>query len=119
MYNIIDGGRQQGSIHVQILFLDAARQSPPPPPPSFLLFIGPLRSDVTELGQGAAPIEAGPAPARLTIPRSTPTPSPLGSIIVEGISRQSIDACKDYFRDDLVKTDWQLMVELKKLFQIL
>lgn len=35
------------------------------------------------------------------------------------ISRQSIDACKDYFRDDLVKTDWQLMVELKKLFQIL
>jgi translation initiation factor 5B len=35
------------------------------------------------------------------------------------ISRQSIDACKDYFRDDLAKTDWQLMVELKKLFQIL
>lgn len=35
------------------------------------------------------------------------------------ISRQSIDACKDYFRDDLLKTDWQLMVELKKLFQIL
>jgi translation initiation factor 5B len=35
------------------------------------------------------------------------------------ISRQSIDACKDYFRDDLVKTDWQLMVELKKLFQIM
>ncbi|XP_024941116.1 eukaryotic translation initiation factor 5B isoform X2 [Cephus cinctus] len=35
------------------------------------------------------------------------------------ISRQSIDACKEYFRDDLVKTDWQLMVELKKLFQIL
>ncbi|KAJ9575211.1 hypothetical protein L9F63_025838, partial [Diploptera punctata] len=37
----------------------------------------------------------------------------------EVISRQSIDACKDYFRDDLLKTDWQLMVELKKLFQIL
>lgn len=35
------------------------------------------------------------------------------------ISRASIDACKDYFRDDLIKTDWQLMVELKKLFQIL
>ncbi|CAH1104045.1 unnamed protein product [Psylliodes chrysocephalus] len=35
------------------------------------------------------------------------------------ISRQSIDACKEYFRDDLQKTDWQLMVELKKLFQIL
>ncbi|XP_066154342.1 eukaryotic translation initiation factor 5B [Euwallacea fornicatus] len=35
------------------------------------------------------------------------------------ISRQSIDACKDYFRDDLLKSDWQLMVELKKLFEIL
>lgn len=35
------------------------------------------------------------------------------------ISRQSIDACKDYFRDDLLKSDWALMVELKKLFQIL
>ncbi|GLG97214.1 Translation factor GUF1 homolog, mitochondrial [Gryllus bimaculatus] len=39
--------------------------------------------------------------------------------LVSKISRQSIDACKDYFRDDLIKTDWQLMVELKKLFQIL
>ncbi|XP_026476183.1 eukaryotic translation initiation factor 5B-like isoform X2 [Ctenocephalides felis] len=39
--------------------------------------------------------------------------------LVSKISRQSIDACKDYFREDLVKTDWQLMVELKKLFQIL
>lgn len=39
--------------------------------------------------------------------------------MVSKISRQSIDACKEYFRDDLVKTDWQLMVELKKLFQIL
>ncbi|XP_046488123.1 eukaryotic translation initiation factor 5B [Neodiprion pinetum] len=39
--------------------------------------------------------------------------------LVSKISRQSIDACKDYFRDDLHKTDWQLMVELKKLFQIL
>lgn len=35
------------------------------------------------------------------------------------ISRQSIDACKDYFRDDLIKADWALMVELKKLFGIL
>ncbi|XP_026313818.1 eukaryotic translation initiation factor 5B [Hyposmocoma kahamanoa] len=40
-------------------------------------------------------------------------------MLVSKISRASIDACKDYFRDDLVKTDWQLMVELKKLFQIL
>ncbi|KAL4710321.1 hypothetical protein ACJJTC_011137 [Scirpophaga incertulas] len=40
-------------------------------------------------------------------------------MLVSKISRASIDACKDYFRDDLVKTDWQLMVELKKLFEIL
>lgn len=40
-------------------------------------------------------------------------------ILVSKISRASIDACKDYFRDDLQKSDWQLMVELKKLFQIL
>jgi len=35
------------------------------------------------------------------------------------ISRESIDACKNYFRDDLQKSDWQLMIELKKMFQIL
>uniref|UniRef100_T1PH61 Eukaryotic translation initiation factor 5B n=1 Tax=Musca domestica TaxID=7370 RepID=T1PH61_MUSDO len=40
-------------------------------------------------------------------------------MLVSKISRQSIDACKDYFRDDLIKADWALMVELKKLFQIL
>ncbi|VVC44813.1 Translation protein, beta-barrel domain,Translation initiation factor IF- 2, domain 3,P- [Cinara cedri] len=40
-------------------------------------------------------------------------------ILVSKITRQSIDVCKDYFRDDLLKTDWQLMVELKKLFEIL
>ncbi|KAH9373726.1 hypothetical protein HPB48_018629 [Haemaphysalis longicornis] len=39
--------------------------------------------------------------------------------LVSKISRASIDACKEHFRDDLIKTDWQLMVELKKLFQIL
>jgi len=40
-------------------------------------------------------------------------------LLVSRISRESIDACKEYFRDDLQKTDWQLMVELKKLFEIL
>lgn len=39
--------------------------------------------------------------------------------LVSKISRQSIDVCKQYFRDDLVKTDWQLMVELKKTFEIM
>ncbi|XP_011499452.1 PREDICTED: eukaryotic translation initiation factor 5B [Ceratosolen solmsi marchali] len=40
-------------------------------------------------------------------------------MLISKISRQSIDACKNYFREDLIKADWQLMVELKKLFQIL
>jgi translation initiation factor 5B len=40
-------------------------------------------------------------------------------LLVSKISRYSIDMCKEHFRDDLLKTDWQLMVELKKLFQIL
>ncbi|KAH8263817.1 hypothetical protein KR038_007926 [Drosophila bunnanda] len=40
-------------------------------------------------------------------------------MLVSKISRQSIDACKDYFRDDLIKADWSLMVELKKVFEIL
>ncbi|XP_065361107.1 eukaryotic translation initiation factor 5B [Calliphora vicina] len=40
-------------------------------------------------------------------------------MLMSKISRQSIDACKDYFRDDLIKADWALMVELKKLFEIL
>ena len=34
------------------------------------------------------------------------------------VSRQSIDAVKEYFREDLQKSDWQLMVELKKQFHI-
>lgn len=40
-------------------------------------------------------------------------------MLVSKISRHSIDMCKEHFRDDLLKSDWQLMVELKKLFQIL
>jgi len=40
-------------------------------------------------------------------------------LLISKISRESIDACKNYFRDDLTKTDWMLMVELKKLFEIL
>ncbi|XP_035223202.1 eukaryotic translation initiation factor 5B-like [Stegodyphus dumicola] len=40
-------------------------------------------------------------------------------LLVSKISRRSIDMCKEHFRDDLLKTDWQLIVELKKLFQIL
>merc|ERR1711892_221153 len=40
-------------------------------------------------------------------------------LLTSRISRESIDVCKDYFRDELAKSDWALMVELKKLFEIL
>lgn len=40
-------------------------------------------------------------------------------LLVSKVSRQSIDAVKEYFREDLQKSDWQLMVELKKQFHIL
>lgn len=39
--------------------------------------------------------------------------------LVSHISRESIDACKEYFRDDLQKSDWQLMIELKRTFEII
>lgn len=40
-------------------------------------------------------------------------------MLISHISRESIDACKNYFRDDLEKSDWQLTVELKKVLQII
>ncbi|KAK2165100.1 hypothetical protein LSH36_55g09061 [Paralvinella palmiformis] len=35
------------------------------------------------------------------------------------ISRQSIDAVKNYFRDEMSKGDWQLIIEMKKVFEII
>lgn len=40
-------------------------------------------------------------------------------MLVSKISRESIDAVKSYFREDLEKSDWQVMIELKKLLEIL
>ena len=40
-------------------------------------------------------------------------------MLVSKISRESIDACKQYFREDLGKNEWKLMAELKRLFGIL
>lgn len=40
-------------------------------------------------------------------------------ILVSKISRQSIDVLKDWFRDEMQKSDWQLIVELKKVFEII
>ncbi|XP_028656451.2 LOW QUALITY PROTEIN: eukaryotic translation initiation factor 5B [Erpetoichthys calabaricus] len=40
-------------------------------------------------------------------------------LLVSKISRQSIDALKDWFRDEMQKSDWQLIMELKKTFEII
>lgn len=40
-------------------------------------------------------------------------------ILMSKISRESIDACKEYFRDDLTKEDWKLMIELKNTFKVI
>ncbi len=40
-------------------------------------------------------------------------------LLVSKISRATIDVCKQYFREDLQKDDWKLMVELKRVFEIL
>uniref|UniRef100_UPI00398EE9C0 eukaryotic translation initiation factor 5B n=1 Tax=Pristiophorus japonicus TaxID=55135 RepID=UPI00398EE9C0 len=39
--------------------------------------------------------------------------------LVSKISRQSIDALKNWFRDEMQKSDWQLIMELKKVFEII
>ncbi|XP_005102500.2 eukaryotic translation initiation factor 5B [Aplysia californica] len=40
-------------------------------------------------------------------------------MLVSKISRQSIDAVKDHFREEMSKPDWKLILELKKQFEIL
>ncbi|XP_061540021.1 eukaryotic translation initiation factor 5B [Phycodurus eques] len=40
-------------------------------------------------------------------------------ILVSKITRASIDALKNWFRDDMQKSDWQLIMELKKTFEII
>ena len=44
---------------------------------------------------------------------------PLFLCLISQVNRESIDAVKNYFREDLQKGDWQLFIELKKLFQII
>ena len=38
--------------------------------------------------------------------------------LVSKISRESIDAVKNYFREEMTKADWQLIIDLKKKFHI-
>ncbi|XP_061571952.1 eukaryotic translation initiation factor 5B [Cololabis saira] len=40
-------------------------------------------------------------------------------MIVTKITRASIDALKNWFRDEMTKSDWQLIMELKKTFEII
>jgi len=40
-------------------------------------------------------------------------------LLVSRVTRESIDVVKEHFRDDLQKSDWQLMIELKKTFEII
>jgi len=35
------------------------------------------------------------------------------------INRESIEVCKKYFREDLSKADWMLVVKLKKALDIM
>ncbi|XP_047126991.1 eukaryotic translation initiation factor 5B isoform X1 [Hydra vulgaris] len=39
-------------------------------------------------------------------------------LLVSKITRDSIDVMKQYFREDMQKSDWQLVIELKKLLEI-
>ena len=43
----------------------------------------------------------------------------IGDELISRISRQSIDAVKSYFKEDLTKQDWKLMLKLKKRFDII
>lgn len=40
-------------------------------------------------------------------------------LLYSRITRQSIDVMKEHFRDDLERSDWSLMIQIKKLFNIL
>ncbi|KAK5874757.1 hypothetical protein CesoFtcFv8_027316 [Champsocephalus esox] len=40
-------------------------------------------------------------------------------MLVTKITRDSIDALKNWFRDEMTKGDWQLIMELKKTFEII
>jgi translation initiation factor 5B len=37
---------------------------------------------------------------------------------ISRITRESIDALKVHFADDMMKDDWRLVLKLKKVFQV-
>lgn len=38
--------------------------------------------------------------------------------LVSRISRESIDALKEFFADEMTKDDWRTVIKLKKTFQV-
>jgi translation initiation factor 5B len=71
--------------------------------------------DVAEKGQEAyVKIEPVPGASPIMFGRQFKATC----ILVSKISRQSIDALKDWFRNEMQKRDWQLIVELRKAFEI-
>ena len=40
-------------------------------------------------------------------------------VLASRVTREGIDAVKEWFRDDMQRADWELMIELKKLYGVL
>lgn len=38
--------------------------------------------------------------------------------LLQQLTRESIDCLKNYFKDDMSKDDWKLVIKLKKVFEI-
>jgi hypothetical protein len=41
------------------------------------------------------------------------------SAVYSRLTRESINALKEHFKDDLSKEDWQLVIKLKRMFAII
>ena len=76
---------------------------PPPPPPPLLA------------GASVAVKISNPSNPTMTYGRQFDHTGPVYS----RISRESIDALKEFFKADVAKEDWQLIVKMKKVFCIM
>ncbi|KAJ1625781.1 hypothetical protein T492DRAFT_597306, partial [Pavlovales sp. CCMP2436] len=41
------------------------------------------------------------------------------SVVYSRMTRESIDALKEHFKDELSKDEWQLVIKLKRMFAII
>lgn len=60
-------------------------------------------------------------PSEHTHARLLPTRPPVHAHAhtqVSVISRESIDALKEYFKDEMTKDDWRVVIKLKKTFNV-